>query len=309
MLTLVRARASRLAAVSAVIFIVTLAGCGSVDPVDTFEVRAAPLSAEQACAPSAATICEHAQSCSPYLFDHIYTSVATCTALFTALCVDRYRGEGAATEIADCSAAVSSVSCDRLFVPILLLGYDVQSELLSSCPVTPGRFADGERCLRDGDCATGRCAWHGECGKCVPPRPVELLELGQACTTDEACLSRWCAAGKCSPPAKLGEACGDQPCDLLGGLTCGSDLKCRPVETVHVGWPCSWFEYCDVGASCEPDDQFSFSGNGTCKKLPSAGVGEPCTFGCSPQLRCVSGSCVASPKTEPTSCKAAASPK
>lgn len=309
MLTLVRARASHLAAVSAVISVVTLAGCGSVAPVDTFEVRAAPLSAEQACAASAATLCEHARSCSSFLFDRVFTSVATCAASFTEQCVDQYRGEGTATEIADCSAAVSSVSCERLLMPITLGYYESRDLLSRSCPVTPGRFGDGERCLRDGDCATGRCAWQGECGKCVAPRPpVELVDLGQPCTANGACLSRWCAAGRCSPPAELGEACGERPCDFLGGLGCGSDQKCRSFDTVPVGQECSWlFDLCGAGAVCESNEPFGLDWR--CKKLPSAGPGEPCTFGCSPQLSCVSGRCAATTKSEHTSCATAASPK
>jgi hypothetical protein len=309
MISFVAARARHrplVAALSAVVVTTILAGCGSVapDPVDTFEVQAASTSAEQACAPSAAAICERAEACSPFWFSRFFTNVATCTAVFRERCLDRYRGEGAAQEIADCSAAVRSLSCDRLIAPVLATSS--QWELLSSCPVTPGLFGDGERCLRDGDCTTRHCVWQGQCGKCAAQvAPKMLQEIGEACTASEACASRWCSAGKCSEQAKLGEACADRPCDVVAGLTCGSDFVCRPFGTARVGEPCSFVDYCESGATCVAQ----LGREGTCKVAPSAGVGEDCTSGCATELACVKEKCAPPTSAGKKSCPSATTPQ
>jgi hypothetical protein len=282
MLTFVRRR-HLAAALTAVAVSVVVTGCGSVAPVDTFEVRAASTSAESACAPSATAICERASACSPFWFARFYTSVATCTAVFTERCRDRYRGEGA---------------------PTVIVTYYDPHELLTSCPVTPGVFGAGERCLRDGDCTTGHCAWQGGCGTCVAPvAPLTFRKVGEACTSDDACASRWCSSGKCGEVAKLGEACADRPCDLLAGLTCGSDSLCRPFGTAAVGQPCSWVDYCEAGAICALKNDTA----GTCELTQTAGVGEDCTRGCAQELTCVSGKCAAPGSPHPKRCLPATS--
>ncbi len=290
------------AAASAVVIVVAASGCGSVAPAaDTFALHEASTSAEDACAPSGAAICNRARDCAPFWFDRLYTSIATCTAVFTEKCVDRYRGEGAATKIADCSAAVGSLSCEELFDPVVITYLD-PGGMIASCPVTPGIYADGERCLRDGDCTTGHCSWAaGSCGKCAAPgAPPALRKTGEACTSDGECASRWCSNGACGKVAKLGEACADRPCDLLAGLTCGSDARCRPFGTIPVGRPCMDFDLCDVGSTCVSSPKSSNSG--TCEPSASAGVGEDCTRGCARELTCADGKCAAPTPGHPKSC-------
>ncbi|MDB5214974.1 MAG: hypothetical protein JWO86_2901 [Myxococcaceae bacterium] len=291
MLTFVSLKSAVVMTAAAAVVLVAAAGCGAVAPVATFETHEASASALSACAPSGAAICERASTCSPFWFDRIYTSVSTCAAVFTERCVDRYRGEGAATTIADCAAAVTSLSCDAFLDPVLT--FLDPSVLLSWCPVTPGVFAAGDRCLRDGDCTTGNCAWHHGtgCGICDPPIAVTALPKdGEACSSSDMCASRWCSAGgTCAPTAKLGEPCADRPCDLLGGLTCGSDSLCRFFGTVPLGQACMSGDYCVAGARCVHDK----NDNGTCKPWPSAGVGEDCTAGCARELTCTLGKCVA----------------
>lgn len=283
---------------AAIVVSVAVAGCGSVAPADTFEVRAASTSAELACAPSAAAICERAKACSPYWFARFYTSIATCAAVFTERCVDRYRGKGAATEVADCASAVTSLSCEELLDPVLVKYFD-PLELLSSCPVTPGVFGAGERCLRDGDCATAHCAWQGGCGTCTAPvARLTFGKVGEACKFDDACASHWCAAGTCSTVAKRGESCAGRPCDVLAGLTCGSDSLCRPFGAAPLGQPCSWVDVCEAGATCVLESDSA----GTCKVAQSAGVGEDCTRGCAQELRCEHGKCAAPRPGLPKSC-------
>ncbi len=46
-------------------------------------------------------------------------------------CVDRYRGEGAAKEIADCSSAVASLTCEQLTSPLYGSEYDTLQLLWS----------------------------------------------------------------------------------------------------------------------------------------------------------------------------------
>lgn len=300
-----RRRCHLVAALTAVVVSVLVAGCGSVAPVDTFEIRAASASAELACAPSGAAICERAKACSPFWFARFYTSVATCSAVFTERCLDRYRGEGAAAEIADCSAAVTSLSCEALIDPVLVKYFD-PVELLSSCPVTPGVFAAGERCLRDGDCTTGHCVWHGGCGTCMAPvAPLTFRKVGEACASSDDCASQWCASGTCGEVGKLGETCADRPCDVVAGLTCGSDSRCRPFGTAPVGQPCSWVDYCEAGATCVLKNDSA----GTCKVTDSAGVGEDCAGGCAQELTCVSGKCAAPRPALAKSCVTPASPQ
>src|SRR4051794_13287785 len=77
-------------------------GCRSVvtgnDP-PTLKIGEASTSAQDACASSGAAICARAEECSPFWFGQFYTSLATCSAVFTATCLDRYVGAGAAPSI------------------------------------------------------------------------------------------------------------------------------------------------------------------------------------------------------------------
>jgi hypothetical protein len=294
MLTCVSVKSAVVMAAAASLVMVVAAGCGSVAPVDTFETHEASASALSACTTSAAAICERASACSSFWFPRFYTSPTTCAAVFTERCLDRYRGEGAATPIADCSAAVASLSCEELLDPVVT--FLEPTVLLGSCPVTPGTFAAGERCLRDGDCTTGRCSWrekgHEDCGP--------LAKDGESCDSGDACASRWCTPTRtCASTAKLGEACGERPCDLLAGLTCGSDSLCRPFGAAALGQACSWTDNCVAGAICALDDG---STRGTCKHRATAGVGEDCMLGCASELRCDRGKCAAPKPALRTSC-------
>ncbi len=276
------------ASVLALLVLVVIAGCGSVAPVDTFEDRGASTSAQTACAGSGAAICERAQACTPYWFARFYTSVATCSAVFAEKCLARYRGPGAAAEIADCSATIASLSCDELLDPVVVTYFD-PSVLIASCPVTPGIFGAGDRCLRDGDCTTGHCGWHGDCGTCsAPVAPLTFRKVGEACTSDGACASRWCSSGTCRELPKRGEACAAGRCDFLAGLTCGSDSICRPFGAASLGQRCSWTDSCEAGATCESKESAS---TGTCRPAHAASVGEDCKSGCATELTCVSDKC------------------
>jgi hypothetical protein len=297
MLTLSLRRSCHLVATVAVL----VAGCGSVAPEQTFEVREASTIAEQACTSSGAAICDRASACSPFWFSRIYTSFATCAAVFAERCVDRYRGQGAATEIADCSPTVRSLSCEELLDPVLATSFD-PSVMLASCPVTPGLFAAGDRCLRDGDCTAGHCAWHGGCGTCTAPvAPLTFARTGEDCTSSSGCASQVCANGRCVAVAKLNEECFDRSCDVIAGLTCGSDHRCRPFGTVPLGEACVDFDYCETGATCLPRSPRTH--DRTCQRDPmTAGVGADCALGCAHELTCVNGKCAASSSAHATSC-------
>jgi hypothetical protein len=280
-------------------------GCGSAvvtgnDP-PTLAVHEASTSAQDACASSGAAICARAEECSPFWFGQFYTSVATCRAVFTAACADRYVGTGAAPSIADCSAKIASLTCEELLDPVVVTTLD-PAVMIASCPVTPGAFALGASCLRDGDCSTGHCAaGKGDaCGTCdTPPAPRALRQLGEECTDSYGCASLTCAGGQCVESAKLGEPCGEaRACDLLAGLTCGSDSRCRPFGVAPVGHPCSE-GYCETGSAC---DLTTNADDWTCKPRPTAGVGEPCTAGCATELACRDGVCAAPKRTRATSC-------
>jgi hypothetical protein len=294
MLTFVSVKSAVVMTAAASVVLIVAAGCGSVAPVDTFETRDASASALSACTTSGAALCERARACSPFWFQRVYTSLATCAAVHSEKCLDRYRGEGAATQIADCSAALASLSCEELLDPIVT-SLD-PSVLIASCPVTPGVFGAGERCLRDGDCTTGRCSWHEQghegCGTCIAAiTPAKLAKDGDHCDSGNACASRWCnSSSTCASTAKLGEACSDRPCDLVAGLTCGSDSVCRPFAAAAVGQACSWTDYCVPEAWCVLDKN---STGGTCGLKPTAGVGEDCTLGCATELSCDRGKCAA----------------
>lgn len=307
MLTFVSLKSAVVVTAAAVTVLVVAAGCGSVAPVDTFETHEASASALSACTTSGAAICERAHTCAPFWFDRIYTSVATCAAVFTERCVDRYRGKGAATAIADCSPVIRSLSCRELIDPILATYLD-PSTLIDSCPVTPGIFAPGDRCLRDGDCTTGHCAWQAGCGTCAAPvAPLTFLGVGEACTDNRTCATQFCQGGRCAEVSQLGEECDDRACDFIAGLTCGSDHRCRSFGTVPVGQPCVDFDYCEVGSTCMA--RAKGSSGGTCQRDPAtAGPGEDCTLGCAHELTCVNGKCAASYSAHSTSCASATSP-
>jgi len=286
------------------------AGCGSVvsgDDPPTLAVHEASTAARDACASSGAAICTRARECSPFWFGQLYTSLETCSAVFTAKCLDRYIGEGAAPSIADCSEKIGSLTCQELLDPVVVTTLD-PSVLIDACPVTPGAFALGASCLRDGDCSTGHCATSkaDACGTCdEPPAPRALRKIGEECTDSYGCASLTCAAGQCVENAKLGEPCSEaRSCDLLAGLTCGSDSRCRPFGVAPVGHPCSE-GYCETGSAC---DLTTNANDWTCKPRPTAGVGEPCTAGCASELTCTDGTCAAPKPNRPARCTLPAMP-
>lgn len=309
MLTFARAHRPRhhrllVAALSAAVVTITFVGCGSVKPApDTFETRAASASAERACGASAVAICERARTCSGFLFRVTYPNFATCTAMVAEQCVDRYRGEGTAKEIADCSSAVASLTCEQLTAPLYGSEYETL-QLLWSCPVTPGVFGAGERCLRDGDCTTGSCGRHEDCGRCeAPVAPTMRKGHGEPCTDPASCASESCSAGKCDETAKLGEPCNGRACDLLAGLACDGAV-CAPYPRIPLGSRCSLFDLCEEGATCAGD--LLGSAGSTCKTASTAGVGDDCSRGCPSALDCVNGKCAAVPYYRPSSCQPAA---
>lgn len=123
--------------------------------------------------------------------------------------------------------------------------------------------------------AGGGCARSDECAaglRCDGAKCVDATALGEECSFADACgAGRGCALAPetrtCRDPAKVGELCATDDCEI--GLACdpATGTCARPAEE---GRDCAQTRACAEGYACSDADQ-------TCRRLPD--VGETCFMG------------------------------
>lgn len=296
--------------------LVGLAACGTVDDPEPEAKAQLSVNATQACAASAASLCARIETCSAAVTKYFFGARAQCEAVIAGACRKRYRGAGATDTPAVCNAdAIRCELLERVDEQLIHGG----AALYDLCPVSPGRYPNGARCLERGDCESGRC---GACGVCEPPVPegghcsrdTACAEgtacvrstcrrgpfEGDACGRDEDCVAEYaqrCENGVCTKrPGNVG--CDVGGCDLGQGMlcdcggTCASprNATCKPIPIVREGETCRGdivslsdptFAVCDGATTCR----------GTCQH--AGAWGEACSNErpCARALQCVEGRC------------------
>jgi hypothetical protein len=193
-----------------------------------------------------------------------------------------------------CSAMVQSVldggNGSLPAIPSITYAASLGAALAAFCPLTPGRSATGEPCLRHGDCASGLCVGSASaCGRCAPtPRGGDPCDAGDAtslrggrCAPTLACAGGHCTADL--PPGggrgPEGTTChGSYDCDVFAGLVCDGTQRCRP------------FVLAGDGEACTGDVPFLPEGARACDGFH----------------RCTAGTCVPTARplrSPPTSCR------
>jgi hypothetical protein len=284
--------------------------------------------ANAACQDSARALCARAAGCAATYMQFVFGSVAQCEKQVTAACNARYIGPGAAESPQSCATAASAVPCEEIAD---LENMFFEQPLIASCPVTPGRFADGDACRADGDCQSGYCLSQIDCrttpcvagcGRCTP-----RSDAGGPCSGNHGCNAglRCVAGGGGDPPGRcrrfphVGEPCGAAAGQCAGG---GYTTYCDATTSICMQFATSGAG--QEGASCyTPEDCFIAQGFGcsaakTCTKQNIAALGSSCSdkagpFGAAPETfcdangRCIGGTCALWPHLD-EACDAKASP-
>ncbi len=293
-----------------------VAACASEAPRPSLSTVSASAEALAACRSSANALCTRTSACSPAFTRFFFGTEPDCEAQVADRCLSRYEGPGAAAVPATCADDTSQIACG-LLTDVVAAIPDPSIHLLSFCPVTPGTFALGAKCLRDGDCASGwcqsACGTCGELGKegkiCGPnsgpcERSLRCLQGGcrKPLANGESCLHDQCGdgfcdfsagsepeRGVCRPYAGRGEACTSVACDTGKGLVCNANGVCEDIVLASVGAACVPLTIepgkpiCDATGWCSP--------SGVCQALGR--LGDPCDAksGCMFGLLCRGGAC------------------
>lgn len=145
--------------------------------------------------------------------------------------------------------------------------------------------------IRGGACSSGFIFQGDAPGSCDDIFKGTVAD-GGACWIDEQCVSKQCQTSGCAdaccegmcvaatPPAAIGEACGD---GCVDGAFCDSNGVCAALK--QSGEACGGFDECAGGLGCLA---------GTCQKGPAEG--EPCVeFQCALPLACDPGTVTCEP--------------
>lgn len=242
----------------------SFAACGTVDDPEPLAKEQLSVNATEACAASAASLCARVETCSTAVTKYFFGSRTECEAVIAGACRVRYRGRGATDTPAPCDA--SAIRCELLERVDHQLSYG-GAVLYDLCPVSPGHYPVGKRCLERGDCESGRC---GRCGVCERPLPE-----GARCSRDTACQQGTaCARGSCRRGAFEGEACGrDEDCIAELSQRCENSVCVKRPGNA----PCN-VGGCDLaqGMLCDFDGTGPGTRPATCKAIPIAREGERC---------------------------------
>jgi len=276
------------------------------------------------CAELAGAWCAKLADCEPVIYANAFTGAAQCRQRMTSYCSGVLEGDPDTgwtdTTLARCASGWTSMSCrEWIDDPMLLAG--------PACQVAGVRAA-GAVCLRDVQCASGRCAFSASaaCGQCAAlaaaGQPCAFhsdCAVGLACGAAGACVA-WgqvgdacgdarpclpvltCRAGACAVRGVLGAACtASTDCDLAQPLLCNfSSGRCGPAVA---GTTCDSslidgsVSYCAANGFCNVD--------GSCTK--AAGDGAPCSDGngplCTFPAFCASTGVCTSPLPAATLCR------
>jgi hypothetical protein len=228
-----------------------------------------PVSADQACADSAAANCAKLDQCVFNGTTIRYGGASTCQARQKEACLERLGAAGTgntpnAVEL--CVSQVPSASCS-----------DFDSGSIPECQAKVGSRSDGAPCTFGGQCASANCAivTGTTCGSCTAPN-----QAGDSCATTSCSQGLFCvtATHQCQPRGIAGSSCdADHPCGA--GLSCVTPSgmasgSCEAAGT-SAGVLCDSKRQaapgCDPNAAlyCDPSTK-------TCLAVSFATAGEPC---------------------------------
>jgi hypothetical protein len=270
------------------------------------------------CTSLATTICNSAETCSPFYVSVNYGDVATCTARFALACKADASAPGAkvtSAEYAACGRGYAGFDCTDL---IAALG----GTLAPPGCLARGSRADGQPCGESTQCQSGHCQPNSvTCGTCEEPQPVDAAcgivadcQAGLTCSSyDQKCaepqkaggtcqVSTDCAsglictsAGTCGKPDEAGDKCaGLGDCDGTKGLVCGAQQTCVPTKIAKAGEACGIVNgslvVCDGGGFCAVAQGKTA---GTCVAPAADGAACDTTHGppCLPPADCINGTC------------------
>jgi hypothetical protein len=169
-----------------------------------------------------------------------------------------------------------------------------QKSLFDCLTVFAGTLPEGGACVEDLECGGSDCRKNcsgsdacclGTCGPSSGPLPTMLpppMGLGASCFDDSGCVQGGCSGGTCRNLVPTGGACTSaEECDGLADACI--DSKCTP--PARVGQACNGFSYvCAEGTDCRGTD-----GARTCQALRK--INESCTSDSDCLVgRCVAGS-------------------
>ncbi len=135
----------------------------------------------------------------------------------------------------------------------------------------PGKDV-GQSCNVDTDCATGLCGpWDPGTRACLPP--PRSVPLGGLCSTNEHCqgVESYCKSHRCERPLELGEPCtGNESCRSRycdEGLGSGGTKKCVPAAgTGRAGDYCSQEAHCQSKLCTATQCEAQRAPGGVCRK-------------------------------------------
>jgi hypothetical protein len=219
------------------------------------------VSADQACADTAASICQKLNDCSAFFIQATYGDLTTCETRAKASCANSLAaaetGLTASSEEA-CAKAIGGGTCADL----------LSHNAPAACQPAAGKLATGAACGDSSQCQSTYCnlGTDGTCGACAAARAA----TGGNCQRDDDCPSgALCNGGTCAAPVAAGGSCdGTHPCQktlFCRGGTCGTPDG--------AGAPCTQGS-CDslAGLYCPT------TGTMVCTKIALANAGESCAL-------------------------------
>jgi hypothetical protein len=271
--------------------IVTVMACSSSSSKSGGNVTA-----EQACADLAGTLCDTIAMCSPFGFQVVYADAATCKSRAALTCPMGLMANGSKATPSDleaCKQAYATAKCDDLIAGNQPTACQLQGSLMAgsacagnlqcagansycnvpanqACGVCATRAAAGATCSASSDCQSGLVcgmATGQAMGSCVTPGAA-----GATCDSPHPCQSAFaCVGGTCSPRVGAGAACdaSAQNCDTIKGLYCSSSRVCATIATAGAGGACGI-----TGTTAAPTLTACTAG-GTCK-LPMGSLAGTC---------------------------------
>lgn len=270
---------------------------------------------DDACASFAAALCEHVETCAPFVFGVTYGDQATCQERLGVRCKEPTTLDGAnivAADIEACTDAYAARSCEDVFAGPPAI-----------CRVA-GDKANGATCSAAAQCLGSLCERpaEGECGECAtilnegdpcaaaPERCDDGLfcnasdvceayaASGAACSAEKPCKAGLsCDAGTCGALEPEGADCSlGQVCDITVGGFCSLDGNCHTFLVAALGQACGFdqgtgdFTLCEADAFCAETEVCTArpKEGQACTVDPETGNGD-----CITGLDCVGGKCQA----------------
>ena len=197
------------------------------------------VTAAQACAEYAKTLCAKFQTCEPAAW-LVNPGASACEPENQARCLDTVRAPHSGytpSVVSACAAAIGAATCaDDYPNP-------------PACNPHGGTIQTGGACGDDWQCASGWCSitTPGPCGLCV-----DRVAKGGACPLGGGCTDGlFCQPGatggvdSCQSPIPLGGTC-------IAGQHCSGNAYCKPASSSATQGICSSLLYPEAGQACDP---------------------------------------------------------